>query len=263
MALEVAVHELCKVEAGATLRWWVIRFMRVLALVLPWFGTLAAAGLYLDRQAPRLLPAWSFFVFLGFGVLSLLYSTAQTAVGGWVGHRLAQQVLDILLQDLGSRLRAQSKTPFGLRCNVMMMDRGFLRIVATGSGPAGATPTERALRWAAGDDQWQGGCGRAVQERRPVALDLSEWRGKPFEAILHEDGQPRWGMTRDQWEHTRDIGSIVSVPLIRHHRVVGVLNVDAAVGLRQWLPGDREDDDFLGWMHSVSGALALLLELRW
>lgn len=122
------------------------------------------------------------------------------------------------------------------------------------------TEDERATEWLASGQHWQGACGLAVHERKPVVLDLGDWQRRPYQDILHDDRQPRWGLTEEQWNRTASVGSVISVPLMRRERVLGVLNIDAPIGLRSWLPQEREDD-LLDRMHSVSGVLALLLEL--
>lgn len=110
----------------------------------------------------------------------------------------------------------------------MRLRRGFLEVIARDTPP---THTE-AVRWAASGDLWQGLCGLAVRERAPVWRDLGRYQGKAYEDILDlEDKQPRWGMTRVHWERTRDLGSIVSVPILYRDTVLGVVNVDSRARL--------------------------------
>lgn len=204
------------------------------------------------------LPHFLFFLFLAFGVIAAVRATVETVVRGWVGRRVAREAIGTLLQDLVSRIRTPEVTDVRLRCNVMKLARGGLRVLASAGGAM--TEDERATEWLASGQHWQGACGLAVHERKPVVLDLGDWQRRPYQEILHDDRQPRWGLTEEQWNRTASVGSVISVPLVRRERVLGVLNVDAPIDLRSWLPPEREDD-LLDRMHSVSGVLALLLEL--
>ena len=70
-------------------------------------------------------------------------------------------------------------------------------------------------------EKWQGCAGQAWGANQPLAADLS---------LQSEKGMPRWALTPEIEEMTKELKVIVSVPL-RHpektSKVVGVLNVDS------------------------------------
>lgn len=238
------------------------KVLRALSWVLGALAILSAVGLYLARTVPH-WPAALFWLALALGVGPVVAGAVGVGKAHqWVDDGLPSRILDALMRGLATRLDHADFKSFQLRCNVMRLDGGYLQIVAVPPGQGAPSIEERRLRWAANESKWEGACGRAVYSRQMVTLDIADWRGKPYEAILKtEDGQPRWGITREQWAHTRDIGSVLSIPLFEEDRLVGVMNIDARAALDEWYPNDVvARESLLKWMNSTGDAMAILVE---
>jgi hypothetical protein len=113
----------------------------------------------------------------------------------------------------------------------------------------------------------QGRCGLAVRDKEPVVQDFTDFQGRPYDALLSSiDKLPLWGLTREQWEHTRDLGSIVSIPIFSFGPspiIVGVLNFDALKAKDQWLEcGPDTKEQFLKRVMIVRRVLGLILMVQ-
>lgn len=137
----------------------------------------------------------------------------------------AERQLQEVLQNLATTVA--SKTPEGaqIRVNVMTPNekQGFLQVRWHVNMDS---ELERNLGWAKG----QGCAGRAFETQQIQSEDLSQYQKSDFEELRGRDGQTPWGMSRDHWQLTRHLGSVVSIHIPsprRPFKPVGVLNIDS------------------------------------
>lgn len=173
-------------------------------------------------------------------------------------HKLTEEFLASLLKACLAGFTNEQINSFNLRCNVMLPYGDNLRIILRYPDLKRAT----GVPWAQGE----GVCGTAFEERREVmARDLTPYRGRDYSRILVGKGKDRhrlWGMTERQWEMTRNLGSVISLPLISagdDGKVLGILNVDSSEKMSSWLPSDTEEAKFLTRLRTLSGPMTRLL----
>ncbi|PSR25667.1 MAG: hypothetical protein C7B46_20565 [Sulfobacillus benefaciens] len=198
-----------------------------------------------------------FFVTGGF---SLLIAIPQTFAPRLIRSRFGDEITRIILQDLLESVDPEIRRKINLRCNVMVRDGSTLKMRA--AYPEKTDPMG-TIEWTTD----QGCCGLAVRRQEPVVLNLIEFRGRPYESLLDpEDELPKWGITRDQWEHTRDLGSIVSIPIFSigpSSAIIGVLNFDATGSKEEWLECEPyTKEQFLKRTMIVRRVLGLILMVQ-
>jgi hypothetical protein len=173
-----------------------------------------------------------------------------------VRSHFARDLIWILLADFMTGFPDDLRQGWTLRCNVMRLHKGILTTVA--AWPE-RTISSKDITWTTE----QGCCGLAVRKNTPIVQDLSAYSGKSYDVLIDpEDGLPKWGMTQEQWDHTRDLMSIISVPLVSvgvRPTVIGVLNFDARVTLGVWL-GPNGPEEFLNRVQMIRRVLALTLQ---
>ncbi|NPV70125.1 MAG: GAF domain-containing protein [Firmicutes bacterium] len=107
-----------------------------------------------------------------------------------------------------------------LRASVMTLKRGKLRIVA--SYRMDDEP-DRDIEYAPG----QGCCGHAFDSGRTVVGDIgATYKDTWEETCKANDGRWPWGITKQQYEMTREIEAVLSIPIKVGDQVKGVLNLD-------------------------------------
>lgn len=218
-----------------------------------WLTVLSALGLLVGRAYLRVLPV-SYYVVVA--ALATMQGVVQAAALKVAKRNGARELMQMTLNHFMDGFSEAELRECGLRCNVMKLDGHVLGIVSHwGMNNA----PDLKVTWTTD----QGCCGLAVREAAPVLGDMSRYRGGRYEGLLHaEDHRPVWGITRDQWMLTRDVGSVVSVPLLAPKqltaRVIGVFNIDAQVGLNGWLPEEKREE-LLRRVQTVRGVLAYTL----
>ncbi len=149
------------------------------------------------------IPLWIFFL-ISAGTIAL--AITHTLGPRMVRSQFGQTIMHVLLKDLLDSFDQDIVDRAKLRCNVMQLDDDRLSILA-------AYPEKRDPMGSVTWTTQQGCCGRAVREQEVVIQNLDDYRGKPYGALLKpEDGLPLWGITQNQWEHTRDLGSNCQYP---------------------------------------------------
>jgi len=188
-------------------------------------------------------------------VLSSIMALTQTFGPMLVRSHFARDLIWILLEDFMTGF-PDDRQNWTLRCNVMRLRKGILTTVA--AWPE-RTMSSKDISWTT----QQGCCGLAVRKNMPIVQDLSAYSGKSYDYLLDQvDGLPKWGMTREQWDHTRDLMSIISVPLMSvgvRPQVIGVLNFDARVTLEVWL-GSGGTEAFLNRVQIIRRVVAITLQ---
>lgn len=194
-----------------------------------WLSAVVSLLLLAERFFLIHIPLWIFFLIsAGTIALAITHTLGPRMVRSQFGQIIMRVILKDLLDSFDHGIVDQSK----LRCNVMQLDGDTLSILA-------AYPEKRDPMGSVTWTTQQGCCGRAVREQEIVIQNFDEYRGKPYAALIRsEDGLPLWGITHKQWEHTRDLGSIVSIPVFSFEPVpivIGVLNFDAYETTATWL----------------------------
>lgn len=214
-----------------------------------WFSGAVAVGLWLEKSFKVEIPTWFYSVVAGLG---LVHGWTLTVGQRVVSSRLAREYMSIALTSVMGCFSEDEAKAWDLRCCVMRLQAGKLKVMAARRMEGDA---DISVEWKIG----QGCCGLAAQRRTAVLQDLSEYQGRPYRILLRkEDDQPLWGMTPELWAKTGNLGSIVSVPLFANggtYNLIGVVNVDAAVGLRTWLPEPRRSA-LLERLYALRGLLA-------
>lgn len=117
-----------------------------------------------------------------------------------------------------------------VRVNVMTFDKkkGVLKVRWHAKMES---EMEQQLGWKKG----QGCAGRAFETQEIQSSDLSQIQAvSDFEHLRRHDGQTPWGMSKDHWQLTRDLGSVLSVHIPsarRPFKPIGVLNIDSTLPL--------------------------------
>lgn len=194
-----------------------------------WLNVIVGLLLLAERWFLFRIATWVFIVTSAFAIMLAI---PQTFAPRFIRSRFGDEITRIILEDLLQTVEPSIRDRVHLRCNVMIRDGSALKMLA--AYPEKTDPM--------GTVSWtveQGCCGLAVRRQEPVVLNLVEFQGKPYDALLDpEDELPKWGITREQWEHTRDLGSIVSIPIFSigpSPEIIGVLNFDATGSQQEWL----------------------------
>lgn len=219
-----------------------------------WLTALVSVLLLTERLFLFRVPVWIFaLISAGTIALAVIHSLGPRMVRSQFGQSIMRVILKDLLDSFDPQIVSQAR----LRCNVMQLTNDTLSILA--AYPEKHDPMG-SVKWTT----LQGCCGRSVRERDVVIQDFGEYRGKPYESLKKpEDGLPLWGITQEQWEHTRDLGSIVSIPIFSFEAVpvvVGVLNFDAYETTATWLETESyTKEQFLKRVMIVRRVLGLIL----
>lgn len=118
------------------------------------------------------------------------------------------------------RLLVGSDTSSSVRANIMTRRYFGLGPLRIAYWYGNYEKQERRLCWNRG----QGAVGLAYEPRSLVRFDLSDHNDKTFEELAASANS--YGMDREHWDLTRDIRCVVSVPIVRGDRMLGVLSVD-------------------------------------
>lgn len=169
---------------------------------------------------------WNYATLLIVASMALLSLTAK-----WYADVAASRELKrIFLQDLLHKahrtvLAQQGRTSFKtLRANIMHLNRGQQTIIAHVGMDYSA---DRNIVF----NEGQGCCGAAARDQEPFVAKLEELGyNTSYENLIDpETRTARWGITGEQWEITRDLKSLLSIPIFDSRyseRVIGVLNFD-------------------------------------
>ncbi|MFZ5816541.1 MAG: hypothetical protein ACOY93_14785 [Bacillota bacterium] len=222
-----------------------------------WLNGILAVLIILEQELgakTSYLPRW---LFATFAVAGLLHGFIQSFVRRFLSRDLARQFLGVFLETMLPGIPRSGDEEAGIRANVMTLAGNRLKAVAWCRME---NQRERDLKWTL----QTGSCGLAARNGMTVFADLEQYKGKEYTAILYpEDMQPRWGLTEEHWAYVRDLGSMVSIPLFASAsstKVIGVLNIDARVGLEKWLPKSQQEE-FLASLQHQRGLLAWALQL--
>lgn len=224
------------------LGFWVNGILGLVMILEQEFGT----------QSP-LLPRWAF---AALAIAGLLHGLIQSFVRRFYSRDLAREFLEILINTMLPGIPGSRDEAVGIRVNIMKLTGNRLRPVAWFRME---NQKELELEWTI----HTGCCGLAVRTRSTALGDMTEFKGQEYAAILHdEDKQPRWGLMPEHWSYIRDLGSVISIPLFlpgSADKVIGVLNIDARVGLKDWLP-EPQLEEFLAGLQHQRGLLAWALQ---
>lgn len=209
----------------------ILRRPRLIYAILNWSGAVLALLVALKSLYPALNPLF-LWISAAAAVLGSVFHGFNTARNK---HVFSVRAIKSFLRQLQADITEDFHV--SVRCNLMVVGNGTLTQAVRYPTSSTKTPI-----WEVG----QGCCGICAKRQQPTLADLGDLKGKPYEELLiREDHQPMWGLTREQWEHTRDLGSVVSVPIFYPSdpsSVAGVLNVDSGECLSDWLPAERRDD---------------------
>lgn len=194
-----------------------------------WLSVVVSLLLLAERVFLLHIPVWVFAVIsAGMAILAIAHSFGP----GMVRSQFGQTIMRVILRDLLDSFDPEIVSHAKLCCNVMQLSGDTLTIVT--AYPEKSDPKD-SVQWTT----MQGCCGQSIRNEEVIIQNFAEYRGKPYEALIRsEDGLPMWGITREQWEHTRDLGSIVSIPIFSFEAlpvVIGVLNFDAYETTEAWL----------------------------
>lgn len=223
-------------------------------LVGNWINALAAFGLLIERTfKDRFTIPWQ--VFFCVTALTIIHGLTQTFGRKFIARQLSEEFLTTALHNFVLGFPEAEQREWGIRCNVMNREEDRLVIAASCKMD---NEREKGCEWSID----QGVCGMAVRKGHAMWRDLGDVQGLPFHAIRNDDDhQPRWGLTEELWSYTRDLGSVVSIPLFHPKNpleVIGVFNIDTQVPLLIWLPEDRRDQ-FMQRVQPLRGLLAWML----
>lgn len=145
-------------------------------------------------------------------------------------------------------------TPNNLRINIMKIDKERLEIVRH----IGMTRhDDRTLTWALG----QGCCGESAKENQIRVIDLTEAYGFTWEETLEKNDNKRpFDINRQQFEKTKDLKSVMCVPIcdpVIEDKVIGVINLDDKV-----LLGDSlfQEACVVNYVNFVAGRCGIILD---
>lgn len=222
-----------------------------------WLNGILAVMIILEQefgQKHPFLPRWLFATFAIFGVI---HGLIHSFVRRFYSRDLAREFLGMFLDTMLPTIPRSSEPEVGIRLHIMRLTGPRLQPVAWCRIE---NKKELNLRWTT----QTGCCGLAARTGQTAVGDMAPYKGREYSAILHpEDKQPRWGLTEEHWAIVRDLGSVVSIPLFAskgRDRVIGVLNIDARVGLDEWLP-ESQQEEFFSRLQQHRGLLAWALEL--
>ncbi len=106
----------------------------------------------------------------------------------------------------------------------------------------------------------QGCCGSCVEKRELAVIDLTHFYGLTWEETLHKNNDdPPWGLSKIQWEKTRDLKCVMCIPVLdlRNERVLGVLNIDDKIPLEN---SHFRDEKVVNLVQACSVQCSSLLE---
>jgi GAF domain-containing protein len=178
---------------------------------------------------------YPFSLTLAFVVIAIVLAWKNYAVKSRRGRVLTRAKMEHVLAHLVNAVeRYQCRQgEDSLRANIMILGNERLQIVASCRM---ANNLDQDITFAVG----QGCCGEAYDSGQLVVGDLSSVYMDTWEETRREYGSPPWGITRQQFEKTRTLKSVLSVPMVQGDRVLGVLNLDDKVPLDEAGFGDDE-----------------------
>lgn len=222
-----------------------------------WLNGILAVMIILEQDFGQKTPFFPRWLFAACAIFGLLHGFIHSFVRRFYSRDLARNFLSIFLDTMLPGIPRADEPAVGIRLNIMKLTGDRLQAVAWCRME---NRQEINLKWTTRT----GCCGLAVRTGRTVFGDMAEYKGREYAAILYpQDKQPRWGLSEEHWSLVRDLGSVVSIPLFaskESDRVIGVLNVDARVGLAEWLP-ESQQEAFLSRLQQQRGLLAWALEL--
>lgn len=174
--------------------------------------------------------------FVGLALVSLgltVHSEYQKHVA--VSH-LRTARLEVILHRCAEAVAAyQGRSDLGtLRANIMVPTRsGQLGIIAAHDMES---DPDRHLTFARG----QGCSGEAFDSGQVVVGDLAAVYRNSWDDTRRVHGSAPWGITREQFEATRNLKSLLSIPLRADRSVRGVLNLDDRVDIAEARFQDEE-----------------------
>lgn len=199
------------------------QFLSAVSKYTSFINFLVSIALLAERHLGMNLPT-GFFVGTAClaGVAGLIDKSAKDLAAMETVNRALTGVLVGLMRCVSTELNIRSR----LRVNLYLPGRdgrlhSRFHLNMTGSPDIG-------LSW--GENQ---GCiGLCYATGRPVAEDVSRFRGMSFEDVsaIKDDSPVRWGLTRDQWLRTSGLGCILCIPIPHPERpwqAVGVVSVDS------------------------------------
>lgn len=155
-----------------------------------WINAVVGLLLLGERLFLWIIPTWIFFVT---GGISILIAIPQSFAPKIVRSEFGDELTRTILNDLLEAIEPEIRTAVNLRCNLMRLDGQVLQVTA--ASPERVTP-RATIQWTTD----QGCCGMAVRRREPVVLNLSDYKGRPYEALIDgDDDLPKWGITPTQW----------------------------------------------------------------
>jgi len=158
---------------------------------------------------------------------------------------------DLLVQARNFICTYQKKSsPSTLRINIMIIKNQQLHIL---DQVGMSNDADKDIIFNVG----QGCCGQCVASGRICVGDLEDSYYETFEeSINHNRGQTPWGITKEQWELTQNLKSLVSIPIFDTRytdKVIAVLNVDDKMSLEE---SRFRDDELIEYLEGAGEACA-------
>lgn len=240
---------------------WARRGLAVLA----WAGAVVALVTYFghvwDKPSDH-LHAVGVGLYWASGILAFLNAVARGGVLQGLASRSTSAAIRGVLREIVEHCSDHSvewARSSAVSANVMLLEDGVLREIVRYPRRVSRFG---GLTWRVGE----GACGTAVRSGQPCIINLHAqgFTGKHYAALTErEDGQPWWGITQREWEHTRDLAVVISLPLFDvedEATVIGVVNIDTRAPLAEW---PHSDEDVLGNIQRHRWRLAQLLDKGW
>ena len=222
-----------------------------------WANVVLALALLMARYRLFHLPKWILFVFSAVAiVLAIVQEFAPRIVRSESLSLIGSRIINLILRDLYNTVDESVRVGVSLRCNLMVLNGDTLTKIA--DYPK-STVDSGQVAWTIN----QGCCGVAVQTGETHVLDLGSHQGLTYQELL-KSGLNAYGMTAQQWAHTRDLGTVLSAPIFSVEdapQVNGVLNFDARMPKSAWLD-DTTYEQLLAQIMTIRSVLGLILMLQ-